>query len=167
MRDTVFRDFLSALAAALAAVALYSLAGSAGRDLLVVFDAFAVIVLVFSVRRGEVFGAVLGTVCGLVQDTFTLGPFGVAGLTKTLLGFWAGFVARRIDIAPFTRNALFTLALSVLEVLLWALVTAVVRTGSVSLHGGLFLLRPVVTAVLVSAFFVLERRVRERRDRGD
>ena len=36
-----------------------------------------------------------GTMCGLVQDTFSLGVFGVAGLTKTLLGFWTGYISRQ------------------------------------------------------------------------
>lgn len=167
MRETVFKDLLSALAATLAGVAAYALAGAAGPALLVVFNAFSVVVLFFSVRRGEVFGALLGTMCGLVQDTFTLGVFGVAGLTKTLLGFWAGYVSRRIDVVPFVRNALFTLVLSVLEVVLWVLITAVVRLESVNLQGGLLFLQPLVTAVLVSSLFVLERRVRERRSRGE
>ncbi len=167
MRETVFKDLLTALAATLAGVAAYALAGAAGPALLVVLNAFSVVVLFFSVRRGEVFGALLGTMCGLVQDTFTLGVFGVAGLTKTLLGFWAGYVSRRIDVVPFVRNALFTLVLSVLEVVLWVLITAVVRLESVNLHGGLLFLQPLVTAVLVSSLFVLERRVRERRARGE
>jgi rod shape-determining protein MreD len=166
MRETVFKDVFSALAATLAAVAVYSLAGAAGPALLVVLNAFSVVVLYFSVRRGEVFGALLGTMCGLVQDAFTLGVFGVAGLTKTLLGFWAGFIARRIDVAPFVRNALFTLIMAVLEVTLWVLITAVVRLESVNLHGGLLFLQPLVTAVLVSSLSALERRIRKRRSRG-
>jgi rod shape-determining protein MreD len=166
MRESFLKDVLSASAATLAAVALYSLAGAAGPALLVVLNAFSVVVLYFSVRRGEVFGALLGTMCGLVQDTFTLGVLGVAGLTKTLLGFWAGFIARRIDVAPFARNALFMLIMSVLEVILWVLITAVVRLDSVNFHGGLLLVQPLVTAVLVSSLIALERRIRKRRSRG-
>lgn len=167
MRESVYKDVLSALAATLAAVAVYSLAGATGPALLVVLNAFSVVVLYFSIRRGEVFGAVLGTMCGLAQDTFTLGVFGVAGLTKTLLGFWAGYVSRRIDLVPSVRNALFTLIMSVLEVTLWVLITAVVRLESVNLHGGLLLLQPLVTAVLVSSLFGLERWIRKRRSRGE
>ena len=85
MRETVAGDVLKALLGTLVAVAVYSVAGSAGPELLVVFNAFSVVVLYFSVRRGEVFGAVLGTLCGLTQDAFSLGVFGVSGLTKTLL----------------------------------------------------------------------------------
>jgi len=166
VRETVAGDVLRALLATLAAVVVYSVAGSAGPELLVVFNAFSVVVLYFSVRRGEVFGAILGTLCGLTQDAFSLGVFGVAGLTKTLLGFWTGFISRRIDVSAFGRNALFMLVMSVLEMALWVLITAIARLASVNWHGGLILLQPVVTAVLGSLLFAVERRVRARRSRG-
>ena len=166
MRETAVKDVLRAFLATLLAVLVYSLAGGAGPALLIVLNAFSVVVLYFSVRRGEVFGAMLGTMCGLAQDTFSLGVFGVAGLTKTLLGFWAGFISRRIDVAPLFRNGLFMLAMSVLEMILWVLVTAVVRRESLNFHGGLILLQPLVTAVLGSSIFAVERRLRARDSRG-
>jgi rod shape-determining protein MreD len=166
MRETIAKDALGAFLGTLVAVAVYSVAGAAAPALLVLFNAFTVVVLYFSVRRGEVFGAILGTMCGLVQDAFSLGVFGVAGLTKTLLGFWTGYVSRRIDVAPFTRNALFMMVMSVLEMILWVLLTAAVRLESVNFHGGLMLLQPVVTAVLGSSLFAIERWIRSRKSRG-
>jgi rod shape-determining protein MreD len=166
MRETVATDVLRAFLATLAAVLVYSVAGNAGPAVLVVFNAFSLVVLYFSVRRGEVFGALLGTMCGLAQDTFSLGVFGVAGLTKTLLGFWTGYISRRIDVVPFARNALFMLVMSVLEMFLWVLITVVVRLDSMNLHGGLSLLQPLVTAILASSLFALERRIKARRSRG-
>ncbi|HOW86186.1 MAG TPA: rod shape-determining protein MreD [Candidatus Aminicenantes bacterium] len=158
MRETAVKDILRTVLAVALAVAVYSAAGAGAPALLAVFNAFSVFVLYFAIRRGEIFGAVLGTAAGLVQDAFSLGVFGVAGLTKTLLGFWAGFISRRIDVASFGRNILFTLALSVLEMILWTLLTAVVRPGSVNLQGGLVVLQPVITAVLVSGWLAFERR---------
>jgi rod shape-determining protein MreD len=166
MRETAFKDVLRAFLATLIAVLIYSVAGSAAPGLLVVFNAFTVVVLYFSIRRGDVFGALLGPMCGLVQDAFSIGVFGVAGLTKTLLGFWTGYVSRRIDVAPFGRSALFMLVMSVLEMILWVVITAVVRLESVNLHGGLLLVQPLVTAVLAGSLFVLERRIRNRSARG-
>lgn len=166
MRETAAKDILRALLATLAAVGVYSLAGAAAPEWLVVFNAFSVVVLYFSVRRGEVFGALLGTGCGLVQDVFTIGVFGVAGMTKTLLGFWTGYVSRRIDVAPFGRNALFLLIMSVAEMFLWVLITAVVRLESINLHGGLLFVQPLVTAVLASSLAALERGIRARDSRG-
>jgi rod shape-determining protein MreD len=166
MRETIAKDALRAFLGTLVAVAVYSVAGASAPALLIVFNAFTVVVLFFSVRRGEVFGALLGTMCGLVQDSFSLGVFGVAGLTKTLLGFWTGYISRRIDIAPFARNALFMMVMSVLEMILWVLLTAAVRLESVNFHGGLMLLQPVVTAVLGSSLFAVERWTRSRKSRG-
>ena len=166
MRETVASDVVRAFLGTLVAVLVYSVAGAGAPALLVIFNAFSVVVLYFSIRRGEVFGALLGTMCGLAQDAFSLGVFGVAGLTKTLLGFWTGYISKRIDIAPFWRNALFMLVMSVLEMILWVLVTAVVRVKPVNLQGGLVLLQPVVTALLGSSLFALERRIQARNSRG-
>lgn len=166
MREIFAKDVLRAFLGTLAAVVVYSVAGARGPGLLVVFNAFSVVVLYFSVRRGEVFGALLGTLCGLAQDTFSLGVFGVAGLTKTLLGFWTGYISRRIDVAAPGRGALFMLVMSVLEMALWVLITAVVRLASVNWHGGLILLQPLVTAALGTLLFALGRRVRARSTRG-
>jgi rod shape-determining protein MreD len=166
MRETVLKDVLRAFLGTLLAVLVYSVAGAGAPALLVVLNAFSVIVLVFSIRRGEVFGAVLGTMCGLVQDAFSLGVFGVAGMTKTLLGFWTGFISRRIDVSGFGRSTLFMLVMAVLEMLAWLLLTALVRFRSIDLQGGLIFLQPVVTAALGSLLFVLERRVRARNARG-
>ncbi len=166
MRETIAGDVLRAFLGTLVAVFVYSVAGAGAPALLVVFNAFSVIVLFFSIRRGEVFGALLGTMCGLAQDAFSLGVFGVGGLTKTLLGFWTGYVSRRIDVAPFARNALFMLVMSVLEMTLWVLLTAAVRLKGVNFEGGLLLLQPVVTALLGSLLFALERWVQARSSRG-
>lgn len=166
MRETVLKDVLQAFLGTLVAVFVYSIAGAGAPALLVVFNAFSVVVLYFSIRRGEVFGAVLGTMCGLVQDAFSLGVFGVAGLTKTLLGFWTGFISRRIDVVPFSRNAPFMLVMSVLEMILWLLLTALVRPRSINLQGGLVFLQPVFTALLGGLLFALERWTRARRARG-
>ncbi|HPW17710.1 MAG TPA: rod shape-determining protein MreD [Candidatus Aminicenantes bacterium] len=166
MRETAAKDILRACLATLAAVLVYSVAGASGPRLLVVFNAFSVVVLYFSARRGEVFGAVLGTLCGLAQDTYSMGVFGVAGLTKTLLGFWTGYISRRIDVAPLARNALFLLVMAFLEMALWVAVTAVVRLETVNWHGGLILLQPAVTAGAAGLLAAAGRRVAARRARG-
>jgi len=56
--------------------------------------------------------------------------------------------------------------MSVLEMILWVVITAIVRLESVNLHGGLLLVQPLVTAVLAGSLFVLERRIRNRSARG-
>jgi rod shape-determining protein MreD len=166
VRETVGGDILRAILGGLVAVFFYSLAGANAPGLLIVFNAFTVVVLYASVRRGEVFGALAGTVCGLAQDAFSLGVFGVGGLTKTLLGFWTGYVSRRIDVVPPARNALFFLIMSVLEMILWVPLSALVRWRPVNLEGGLLFVQPLVTAALATGLFALERWHERRRRRG-
>lgn len=166
MRETILKDIGRAVLCVLAAVLIYSLAGAAGPSVLVVLNAFAIVVVFFSVRRGEVFGAFLGTACGLVQDAFSLGVYGLGGLTMTLLGFWTGFIVRRIDVSPFLRHGAFLLVMSMLELGLRMLLTSVVRQEAIHLHGGLLLLQPLVTSWVASSIFAAERYYLSRRPRA-
>jgi rod shape-determining protein MreD len=163
MRETLIRDIVRAGLATLAAFAFYSLLGGARPSTLIVFNAFSLVVVTFSVGKGEIFGAFLGAICGLIQDSFSLGIFGVAGLTKTLLGFWTGYVSRRMDVVPFFRNAGFLLVLSTLELLLWVLLNAFILKVQVDARRGLILLQPLVTALLGSLILTVARRIQARR----
>jgi rod shape-determining protein MreD len=166
MRETILRDAGKAALAAAAAFVFYSLLGSLRPSVLFVFNAFSVVVMVFSIGRGEVFGAFLGAACGLVQDSFSIGIFGVAGLTKTLLGFWTGFVSRRIDVVSASRNALFLFVMSSLELLLWVLLKALVLREPVDFRQGLLVLQPFITALLGTLILKISRRVQARRARA-
>lgn len=147
-----------ALIAILAAFLGYSLLGSAARELIYLVNFFSIIVIVVAMKKGGLFGAVLGTVCGLLQDSFSFGVFGVAGLTKTILGFMAGGISRRIDVSGLGRNFVFTLILSTLELVLWMLLAALVRRQPIFIDHGLMLLQPLVTAMLGSLFLRSERK---------
>jgi len=162
VRPTFARDIFWAAGAVVAAFIAYSLLGTFGPAALAALNVFSLVVVFFAANRGEIFGAALGSVAGLVQDSFSLGVFGVAGLTKTLLGFWTGYVARRVDIAPPARNAPFLLLISSLELALWVLLNAVTRGDAPNLHGGLLALQPVSTALLGSALLYLQRRFEAR-----
>ncbi len=166
MRESVLRDAGRAALAAAAAFLFYSLLGGLRPSVLFVFNAFSVVVVVFSVGRGEVYGAFLGAACGLVQDSFSAGIFGVAGLTKTLLGFWTGYVSRRIDVVSASRSALFLFVLSFLELLLWVLLKALVLREPVDFRHGLLVLQPLVTAVLGTLILNITRRRQARRARA-
>ena len=160
--STALRDAVLAGAGVLTAFLAYSLLGGFGPSALAVVNGFSLVVVVFSVRRGEVFGGVLGTACGLVQDSFSMGVFGVAGLTKTLLGFWTGYVSRRIDVGPPVRGAAFLLLMSSLELALWVLLGAVALGEGPNLQGGWLLLQPLTTAVLGTGLLALQRRLEAR-----
>ncbi len=166
MRETGLRDAGRAALAAAAAFLFYSLLGGLRPSVLFVFNAFSLVVMVFSIGRGEIFGAFLGAACGLVQDSFSAGIFGVAGLTKTLLGFGTGYVSKRIDVVSAWRNALFLCVMAALELLLWILLKALVLSEPVDFRHGLVFLQPFVTALLGTLILNFGRRLQARRARA-
>ena len=148
-----------------AAVLVFSLLRplSAPADLVV--DVFSVAVLVFGTLRGEVPGAVFGAVCGLIVDAFSLGVFGIAGLSLTPGGFLAGYVSRKINIQPFFRTFVFFIVLAVGMFAGWAGLTVLVGRSPLPWSGGLVVLRPVVSAVVASAIYEGIRRIKARHER--
>lgn len=143
-----------------AAVVLATALGKISLAFTPVFNPFAVAVVYFGLTRGVAAGAGLGCVCGLVQDSTSLGVFGVAGLSKTVLGYLTAFISRKINVMPFTRNVLFLFIVSGLELGLWAALVFFVFTRNVGLGGGLILFQPFLTALLGSLLFLLRRRIR-------
>lgn len=156
----ILKDVLEAAAAALAAFLLFSLVGRASPALVLVFNAFSLVVILFAVWKGEVFGAVLGTVCGLLQDSFSLGVFGVAGLSKTLLGAGAGFVSRKMHIGTVLRSFVFVFVCSAGELAVWTCLNAVVSSGRMIPGNALILFQPLTTAAVGSAILALSRRIK-------
>lgn len=154
------KDILEAAAAILAAFLLYSLTGRAYPSLVLVVNAFSLVVILFAVWKGEIFGAVLGTACGLLQDSFSLGVFGVAGLSKTLLGYLAGYVSRKMQIGSPFRSFVFIFVCSTAELAVWISLYALVFSRKMASGNALILFQPLATAVLGSSFLALVRRLK-------
>jgi rod shape-determining protein MreD len=140
------------------AVVLHTILGKVSAPLLVVFNAFSWVVLYFGLTRHEVFGAVMGTACGLLQDSFSLGVFGVGGLTKTLLGFGAGYISRKINVTPVSRTFVFVLIMAAVELFLWKSLVLFLFGERFSAAGGLVFLQPLFTALFVTVAFQVQRR---------
>jgi len=130
----------------LLAVVLQATLGQISARILPAVNVFSWVVLYFAVLRHELYGAVMGTVCGLVQDSLSLGIFGVAGLTKTTLGVVAGYVSRKINVTPVTRSFVFLLILATLELALWKFLVFSLFGERFSLDGGVALVQPFLTA---------------------
>jgi cell shape-determining protein MreD len=142
------------------AVTLYTVLGKISPGLLLACNVFSWAVLYTSLLKHEVNGALMGTICGLLQDSLSLGVFGVAGLTKTLLGFSAGFISRKINVVPFFRNFIFLLILAALELALWKFLSFSLFRERLTVGGGLVLLQPFVTALAVAALFRVAGKTR-------
>lgn len=159
------RDWLYGGATAAAAYLLFSLLRPLSGGLDVIIDVFAVAVLLFGTLRGEIPGAVFGAICGLIVDAFSLGVFGLAGLSLTAGGFFAGYVSRKINIQVFFRTLLFFFVLSTGMFIVWAGLVALVGRTPLPWAGGLVLLRPAVTAAAASLIHEGLRRLKARHDR--
>lgn len=154
------KEILKTAAATLVAFVLYSLLGRVDPSLLLILNTFSLVVIFFSMLKGELFGVVLGALCGLLQDSFSMGVFGVAGLSKTLLGFTAGYVSRKMNVVPFFRNFIFIFILATGELAVWAFLYAVVFSKRLITGNALLFFQPLATTVLGSVIFTLARRLK-------
>jgi rod shape-determining protein MreD len=121
-------------------------------------NVFSLVVIYYASSKDEIHGACLGTVCGLIQDSFSLGVFGVAGIAKTIMGFTAGFVAKRINVVPASRNFVFIFIMITLELILWASLYSFVYSKGFTTGRGVIFLQPLVTALIGTALFPFVRK---------
>ncbi len=157
---TGMRDYLRTALGMGIAFALFSLMGHISPILILSFNLLSVVVLYSAVSKGEIYGAVTGMLCGLLQDTFSLGVFGVAGIAKTVSGYVAGSVAKKINITPISRRYSFFVLALILELAIWALLYSSVFSGKINTGSGLLFLQPFLTALLVVGIFPAMERVR-------
>jgi rod shape-determining protein MreD len=156
----MIRDIIDVSLGILAAFVLYTLFGKISAGLLLIFNPFLLVVFYFSLVNGEIFGAVTGTICGLVQDSFSLGVFGVAGLSMTVLGYLTGSISRKINVVPFSRNFVFLLILGSVELLIWMALSVFIFAERLFTGGILLFLQPLMMAFWGSLFFTLMRKMR-------
>jgi len=146
------------------AIVLHTFMGKISASLVVVLNPFSWVVIFFGLARNEVFGALMGTMGGLLQDSFSLGIFGLGGLTKTLLGFAAGYISRKINVTPVSRTLIFVLIIATLELLLWKSLALFLFGERFWAAGGLDFLQPLATALFVTGAFQVQRRMEARRE---
>lgn len=154
------RDFIEVGLGILVAFLLYTLLSKVSGSLLLIVNPFLPVVMYFALVKGEVFGAVTGTVCGLVQDSFSLGVFGVAGLSQTVLGYLTGSVSKKMNVVPFSRNFVFLLVMATVELLIWALLHTFIFAQRLNTGGTLLFLQPLLMALCGSLFFYFMRKAK-------
>lgn len=147
------RDFLETFLGIIFAVALFSLLSHISIYSIQTINVFSLLVIYMSSTRNEVYGACLGAVCGLIQDSFSLGVFGVAGISKTIMGYLAGFVSKRIDVSSFWRRFLFIFALITIELMFWAFLYSFIYSKALNTGKGVIFLNPLITALIGSTLF--------------
>lgn len=154
------RDFIEVSAGIIFAFVIYLILGKISISLVQLFNIFGLVVIYFGIKRGEIFGAFLGAGLGLIQDSFTLGVFGVAGLSKTIIGFISGYVPRRIDVMPFFRYSLFTFILLSLDLILWTFLSSFLFSEKIYIGKYLYTFQPLATVILGSLLFLFLRKLK-------
>ncbi|MDH4217287.1 MAG: rod shape-determining protein MreD [Candidatus Aminicenantes bacterium] len=154
------KDFFWMALSVVAAFLLYTVLSKISLSLLHLINLFSLVVIYFASERGEICGACLGTFCGLIQDSFSLGVFGVAGVSKTLMGFLAGYFAGKVNVTPLKRSFLFIFVLISMELFIWASLFTFIFSERVSTGGGLLFFQPLLTALLGSAglYFIRKKK---------
>lgn len=102
----------------------------------------------FALKKGEVQGAVMGMICGLIHDSFSIEVFGIAGIAMTLTGYIAGYFPKKINIYPTLRMFVFIFFITIINLIIWAAVYSFVFSENIITGGGYIFFQPLVTAVL-------------------
>jgi rod shape-determining protein MreD len=154
------KDLIEAGIGILIAFIFYTILGKISPSLLLIFNFFILVVLYFAMAKGEVFSACLGTICGLIQDSFSLGIFGVSGLTLTLVGYLGGFISKKINVVPLKRTFLFLFLMASFELLLWSGLYILIFSEMVNSGKGLLFFQPLSSAFLGSLLFPFLRKIK-------
>jgi rod shape-determining protein MreD len=153
------RNFVEISLGIIIAFLLYTIIGNISFSLSQLLNFFTLAVIYFAVAKGELYGACTGTMCGLIQDSFSLGVFGISGLSKTLIGFLAGMISQKINVLPLMRNFLFIFVLTSGETALSIFLYYFISAEYVSEITPLILFQPLCTAFLGSLVFLLLRKL--------
>jgi len=160
MKD-IIRGGLTILAAFLVYSALHQLSVS----VFIGVNVFTIVVILFGIIEGEIGGAIMGMISGLVVDSFSLGIFGLSGIANTITGFLAGYISRKLNILPPGRLFVFIGMMGALDLGLWVLLSSVFFSEGFPWGGGFLLVQPLLTAVLGTLGYSLYRRVKARHER--
>ncbi|MDD8019710.1 MAG: rod shape-determining protein MreD [Acidobacteriota bacterium] len=132
------------------AFVLYSLLGRLSPDLVVLINTFSLAVLLSAMIYGEVEGAVMGTVAGLLEDSFSHSVFGLAGMSLTITGFLAGWISHKVDLNSFGKRTAILFFLSLFQLLIWAILYGLIfKKSLLSSRPGLYF-QPVMNAIIAS-----------------
>ncbi|MFC2160819.1 rod shape-determining protein MreD [Acidobacteriota bacterium] len=153
------KHFLKIIVTIIGAVVLGAVLTKISPTLTLLLSVFNLLVLYFALEEGEIYGAVMGSVTGLIHDSFSMGVLGISGISKTIMGFLAGYISRRINVAPLFRRIIFIYVMLLSEVVLWMILYSLVLSEGFYTAKGLLFLQPALTTVLAVIVFPLLKKL--------
>jgi len=155
----MLKNFYKITLAVISSIILFSILTKISPMFTIILNVFNLLVLYFALEEGEIYGAAMGSAVGLIQDSFSIGVFGIAGISKTMLGFLAGYISKRINVVPFVRRAVFIFIMLLSEFLLWMLLYSSFLSEGIYTAKGLLFLQPFCTTLLAFIVFPLLKKL--------
>lgn len=154
------RDVMQGGLTLIAALLVYAVFGRWLAALSLGLNVFLLAVVLFAMVKGDLAGALIGTAAGLAADAFSVGVFGLNGVVFTAVGFFSGWVSRRISVAAFGRSFVFIGVMAVAGLFLRLGLTAAMLSERIPWSSGRILLQPPIMALAGALVFSGYRRVR-------
>jgi rod shape-determining protein MreD len=126
-----------------------------------VFDLPLLMTIYFAItRRSPVVGTLTGATIGLIQDGVTHRPFGINGISNTIIGFLAASIGVKIDVENTAARLLLVFGFTLLHSFLY--LTIVHRLMAFDLRWSWIheVIKAAVNAVLAVLLFALLDRTR-------
>lgn len=143
-----FREIVEAILGIIVAFIIYSLLSKISFKITLLFNVFLITVIFFALKKGEVQGAFMGMICGLIHDSFSIEVFGVAGISMTLVGYFSGYFPKKINVYPPLRMFVFIFFIAGINLAIWAAMYTFVFSENIYTGGGYIFFQPLATAVV-------------------
>lgn len=143
-----FREIVEAILGIIVAFIIYSLLSKISFNITLLFNVFLITVIFFALKKGEVQGAFMGMICGLIHDSFSIEVFGVAGISMTLVGYFSGYFPKKINVYPPLRMFVFIFFIAGINLAIWAAMYTFVFSENIYTGGGYIFFQPLATAVV-------------------
>ncbi|MEW6456285.1 MAG: rod shape-determining protein MreD [Acidobacteriota bacterium] len=115
----------------------------------------SIFVVHWSMNINSILSTSLGTIAGLVQDSFSTGIIGVSGLSKGVMGYLISKISSRIITRNYLSYFLIILTGVLTELLIYLSVLHLINLKISVTERKILLLQPFITAVLGGFVFYL------------
>jgi rod shape-determining protein MreD len=128
-----------------------------------IFDLPLLVVIFFAMaRRSQVAGLLTGAVIGLLQDCLTSYPYGVYGISKTIVGYGASSLGVKLDVESVPTRLLITTGFYVVHQVIYFTIAR--ELVGLNLHWSWprELLAAIANAILAVFLFAAMDRLKQR-----
>jgi rod shape-determining protein MreD len=123
---------------------------------LAILDLPLIVTLYFSLaRRNQIYGALLGTGTGILQDALTHLPLGINGICKAIVGYMAASVSMRLDVDNPGTRLLIVLVLTFVHSVLHFCIFRFLLNMHPGWHWGYECLRSALNTFVALLFFLV------------